>query len=70
MSTTEIINEINSLPVNKRLVIIEKALYSIRHEETKNNLKEAADKLLNDYKSDKELTAFSELDFEDFYEAR
>jgi hypothetical protein len=30
----------------------------------------AADALLLDYRQDKELTAFTALDFEDFYEAR
>lgn len=33
-------------------------------------MKKAADTLYTDYKSDKELTAFTNLDFEDFYETR
>ena len=33
-------------------------------------MKKAADELYEDYLSDKELTAFTNLDFEDFYETR
>ena len=31
-------------------------------------MKKAADNLIADYKTDTELTAFTDLDFEDFYE--
>ena len=65
MSTKEIIKEINNLPVNKRLMIIEQTLHSIREEDSNNQMKTAVDTLYNDYKTDKELTAFSNLDFED-----
>lgn len=70
MRTNEIIKEIQRLPVQKRIYVIEKAIHSIRKQEDKNELKKAADKLLIDYESDKELTAFTNIDFEDFYEAR
>jgi len=33
-------------------------------------MKKAADSLLSGYKDDDELTAFTNIDFEDFYEAK
>jgi hypothetical protein len=70
MRTKEIIKEIERLPIEKRILVIEKAIHSIRLKEDKNNMKKAASTLSHDYRTDKELTAFSDLDFENFYEAR
>jgi hypothetical protein len=70
MRTNEIIKEIQRLPIQKRIYVIEKTIHSIRKQEDSNLLKKAADILYTDYKSDKELTAFNNLDFEDFYETR
>jgi hypothetical protein len=70
MRTNEIIKEIQRLPVQKRIYVIEKTIHSIRKHEDKNQMEKAADTLLADYTSDKELTAFLALDLEDFYEAR
>ena len=70
MRTNEIIKEIQRLPVHKRIYVIEKTIHSIRKQEDKNELKKAADNLLIDYESDKELTSFTNIDFEDIYEAR
>ena len=70
MRTNEIIKEIQRLPVQKRIYVIEKTIHSIRKQEDINELKKAADELLVDYKTDKELTAFTNIDFEDFYEAK
>lgn len=70
MRTSEIIREIQRLPVQKRIYVIEKTIHSIRKQEDANLLKKAADSLLVDYKSDTELTAFTNIDFEDFYEAK
>ncbi len=69
MSTREILQSIKQLPFNERLSIIEKALKTL-HESTDNQLEKAAKSLLADYKNDKELTAFTALDFDKFYEAR
>jgi hypothetical protein len=69
MSTKEILKEINRLSYNQKLLIIEKTLDSIKDE--KNSvLEKAALVLSKDYKTDKELTIFTELDFENFYEKR
>lgn len=70
MRTLEIIKEIRRLPVEKRIYVIEKTIHSIRKQEETNQLGKAAEILLMDYKSDKELTAFANLDFEEFYEAK
>jgi hypothetical protein len=70
MGPAEIIKEIKRLPVDKRLIIVEQTLKSIREAENKKQLETAAEALYGDYSTDKELTALTELDFEDFYEAR
>ena len=70
MSTQEIISEINRLPVQDRLLIIEKTLEVIRANELGQQLSVAAEVMESEYKSNKELTAFTSLDLEDFYEAR
>ena len=70
MRTNEIIREIKRLPISKRIYVVEKTMHSIRTNEDKNVMKKAADVLYSDYKTDKELTTFTNLDFEDFYEAK
>ncbi|OFX19950.1 MAG: hypothetical protein A2033_19080 [Bacteroidetes bacterium GWA2_31_9] len=70
MTTLDIIKEIQGLPLQKRIYIIEKAIQSIRKQEDKNQLEAASKALYLDYLNDKELTAFTNLDFENFYEAR
>ena len=53
------------------MLIIENAMKSIREETAKGrSLQEEAKALLSDYKRDKELTVFTSLDSEDFYEAK
>jgi len=59
MRTTEIIKEIQRLPMQKRIYVIEKTIHSIRKEEDNIVLKKAASALYVDYKSDKELTEFT-----------
>lgn len=70
MRTNEIIKEIIRLPVSKRIYVIEKAIYSIRMQENAKTLKNAANALYPDYKNDIELTAFTNLDFVEFYETK
>ncbi|CAN5210238.1 hypothetical protein BH09BAC6_BH09BAC6_33780 [soil metagenome] len=70
MGTSEIKAEINKLPISHRLTLIELTIKKIREEEKKERLSVAAEKLYDDYVNDPELTAFSNLDQEDFYEAR
>lgn len=70
MNTSEIINEINRMPISKRMYVIEMAIHSIRKIENEDKLIEASNLLLSDYSNDKNLTAFTDLDFEDFYETK
>ena len=58
------------MPISKRIYVVEKTIHSIRTQEDKNVMKKAADALFTDYKTDDELTAFTNLDFIDFYEAK
>ena len=70
MRTAEILREIERLPMQKRIYVIEKTIHSIRLQSDQKIMGMAADALYDDYKTDTELTAFTQLDFETFYEAR
>jgi hypothetical protein len=70
MQINEIIKEIKRLPLTKRFYVVEETIKSIKNDEIKNQMKLAADKLYNDYTNDKELTIFTSLDFENFYETK
>ena len=69
MTTANIISELDRLPLTDKLFVIEQTLKSIRTEKEK-SLKAAVESLYDDYKTDKELTAFTKLDKEPFYETR
>ena len=70
MRTIELIKEIQRLPMQKRIYVIERSIHSIRKQEDFSQMSKAANALLLDYKLDKELTAFTNLDYDNFYEAR
>lgn len=72
MNTAQIITQINHLSLAEKLYIMEVILQSIRKETDPNpsNLEEAAALLLTDYQEDKNLTAFTALDAEDFHETK
>jgi hypothetical protein len=70
METTQIINETGKLPIYQRMIIVEHIIRSIRHTEQDRTLEIAAERLYDDYTNDKELTIFTQLDGEDFYEPR
>ena len=66
---TDIMYNINRLPISQRMLIVEYIMRSIRHEEQQ-SLEKAAECLYADYINDTELTVFTQLDCEDFYETR
>jgi hypothetical protein len=68
MRTDEIIKEIQQLPLQKRIYVIEEIIRSIRRQAEKDQMEFAADSLYEDYRNDKNLTAFTDIDFENFYE--
>jgi hypothetical protein len=70
METSEILKAIRKLPVSKRMLIIERTIKTIRENETKEKMIQAAESLFEDYKQDEELIAFTQLDFEEFYETK
>lgn len=70
MNATQILHEINSLPRQTKMFVVEKVLHSIRLQEQKEEMKRAADILYSNYINDKELTAFTNLDGESFYESK
>ncbi len=79
MQQTEILNEIIRLPLSERIAVIESVLISVRKElnitdmpqrNMSQQMSEAAEALYRDYLENEELTAFTALDGEDFYEER
>ncbi len=70
METIDIIKQIEKLPVEKRMLIIEIILKSIRERELKETMSKAVEELQEEYKTNKDLTAFTDIDFENFYESR
>lgn len=69
MTTALIIREISKLPWAERLLVVEKTLRAIRQDKQQ-GLARAVDSLHQDYATDANLTAFTQLDAEHFYEAR
>ncbi len=70
MRTIDIIKEINKLPLSERLYILEKTIQSLKGNEEQNQMMIASEALAEEYKTNKELTAFTNLDIEDFYETK
>jgi hypothetical protein len=70
METAAIIHELDNLPAYKRMIIAEQIIRSIRLDNQDRSLEMAANRLYDDYKNDKELTIFTQLDGENFYEPR
>jgi len=68
METISILNEIQRLPLSKQIYIAEWIIKSIRQRETKSQMEIASEKLYKEYLNDSELTIFTNLDFEHFYE--
>ncbi len=67
MKTSELIKEIERLPIRKRIYVIQRTIHSIAKQEDTSTMTNAVSALLEDYITDKELTAFTKLDFESFY---
>ncbi len=70
MRAKEIMQEIQRLPINKRILIAERTLKSIRTDSTTDKMKKAAELLEKNYQTDAKLTEFTQLDSENFYEPR
>lgn len=70
MKTIDLIKEIQRLPLTKRFYVVEETIKSIKKEEMSHQMELAVNELYNDYVNDKDLTAFTSLDFENFYETK
>ncbi|RLD21728.1 MAG: hypothetical protein DRI69_03270 [Bacteroidetes bacterium] len=70
MSAQEIIKEIQQLPVSQRMLVIEQTLKSIRASTHRQNMENAVEEVIEDYTSDKELSSFTDIDFDRFYETK
>ena len=69
METLEIIRHVNRLPLSQQMFVAECIIHSIRQREQP-SMEMAAERLCADYMADENLTVFTQLDREDFYEAR
>ncbi|MDQ6756293.1 MAG: hypothetical protein M3004_05090 [Bacteroidota bacterium] len=70
METKEIIREIKKLTLADKISVIEKTLQSVKEDSIMHPMERASEILYNDYKHDKDLTAFTSIDFDKFYEAK
>lgn len=70
MQIIDLIQEIQRLPLTKRFYVVEETIKSIKKEEMQHQMELAVNALYEDYVNDKELTAFTSLDFENFYETK
>ncbi len=80
MTRTDILEALNQLPPDERLDVVESTLHRLREQlcspaavgaaERDERLSIAADALKSAYETDRELTAFTTLDADDFHAAR
>ena len=70
MGTKELIEEIEKLPLSKRKIIIEQVMKSIRENDRKNTLSNAVAELESEYRTNSDLTVFTDIDLDNFYEAK
>ncbi len=69
MTMTALINEINKLPLTEKELLVEETLMAIRKEKA-HELESAVNEMYHEYKANKELTAFTALDTEAFYDTK
>ena len=70
MQTIDLIHEIQRLPLTKRFYVVEETIKSIKKDEISHQMEYAVNELYDEYTQNKELTSFTSLDFENFYEAK
>ncbi|NCQ19317.1 MAG: hypothetical protein GW805_13435 [Ignavibacteria bacterium] len=70
METKSILLEIERLPVEEKMLIVERTIKAIREKELREKMTGAVAELEEEYRKNSELTAFTGIDFENFYETR
>jgi hypothetical protein len=68
MQTVALLNQIYQLPFYDRMLIVERTIHSMRT--NTDELENSAVLMSSEYRDNKELTAFTQLDIENFYAAR
>ena len=68
MQTYTIINEIQRLSISRQMYIAEMIIKSVRKKESTKQMELAAEQLYNEYETNKELTIFTNINFDNFYE--
>ncbi len=69
MSVAYILSEIDKLPVEEKLIVIEESVKRLRSDAIGILVASAAEELADEYRINKELTIFTILDGLNFYEA-
>jgi hypothetical protein len=69
METLEIMRNVSRLPLSQQMFVAERIIHSIRQRE-QSSMEMAVECLCADYATDENLTVFTKLDCENFYEAR
>lgn len=70
MNTTQIMEEIIHLPLDKKLFVVEQTLNAIKKEEANKQMATAVMEMQEEYRTNKELISFTSLDLENFYEPK
>jgi len=70
MRTKELMEQIERLPVARRIRLMEQTLRNMRVKESKVAMSKAAAALEKDYRENKALIAFTAIDMDGFYETR
>jgi hypothetical protein len=69
MEVLEIVRNVNRLPLSQQMLVAERIIHSVR-KRGQSSMEMAAERLYEDYMTDKNLTMLTQLDCEDFYETR
>lgn len=70
MQAIDLIQQIQKLPLTQKFYVVEETIKSIKKEEMSHQMELAANELYSDYTNDKDLTAFTSIDFDNFYETK
>ncbi|MEX2379956.1 MAG: hypothetical protein WD530_04400 [Vicingaceae bacterium] len=69
MKSKDLIEEILRLPLEEQKKLIQLAQNLVKVADNKSQMGKAAEQLVTDYETDYELTAFTDIDMDEFYEA-
>lgn len=70
METTELKKEIGKMSSREKIELVEYIIKSIKEQQNRERLEATAEELQEEYEKNEELTAFTSIDTDDFYEPR